>query len=453
MPKQVNSTQQEIKPDFMSIKPETLNNHILEFKDKVNTDFPLDVFPHRIKAMINATNEALNFPLEYTSCSTLFAISMAMGKDMKITPTASWDESGALWICLTGKAGAAKSPVLKYILKPIKALEKKAYKVFQDLLAEHNALSKEDKRASSEPVPINYYTQDSSPEALLDLHYKNPRGMPCVFDELISWWNNLNRYNTNSEGIYLTGWDGGGMKVHRIGRDPIFLDEMYIPIIGGTQPSKLASLARDGRDSSGLMARILFCFPDNCIKEKWSNTQLSHAHEIYWESVIQKIIELGSKGTIILKPSNEAYKTLAQWQQQNTNLVNTHGEGALAEAFNKAERQCLRLALILQVIYWACDESDLSQISTRAANGAIALVEYFKTQAEKVCEVIYDGNPLDRLPKNKRDFYCALPDEFAAKEAIEIGLKYNVKKSTFYRMAKIEGLFMKSNNSTYIKTA
>ncbi len=453
MPNQKNSSKKVINPAFSSLKPQTIKEHIQDLKDKIYAGFPLDVFPHRIKGMINATNEALNFPLEYTSCACLFAISMAIGKNIKITPREGWDENGSLWVCLVGRAGATKSPVLKYMLKPIKSLEKKAYRLFQDQLAEYKALSKDEKSAHSEPIPVNYYTQDSSPEALLELHAQNPRGLAYMCDELVSWWMNLNRYNTNSEGIFLTGWDGGGMKVNRIQRDPIFLDEMYIPIIGGTQPSKLISLAKDGRDSSGLMARILFCFPENTTKGKWNNISLSKNHEVYWEYVVTKIIEFSSKEPLKLKPSKEAYKLLEKWQHENATLVDLHGEGTLAEMFNKAERQCVRLALILQVLYWACGEDGLNQISTRAVNGAIALVECFKKQADKVCEVIYDGNPLDRLPKKKRDFYNALPDEFVSQDGIQLAESLGISRSSYYRMLNKEGLFSKSNHNSYIKTA
>jgi hypothetical protein len=444
---------QESPQAFTSIDSENLAAHLNEINVQAMTDFPLSAFPARIHDYITEINKAFNFPIEYIASTILFVLSLINAKSTKIIPKEGWEESSVLWLALIGKAGAAKSPVIKMITKPIMALEKKANLNYDQQLADYNALSKEAKAVQSPPTRVNFFTQDASIESLMQLHSENPRGIGICNDELSSWWGNLDRYQSNSEGVYLSAWDGSGNKINRLSRDSIYIDEMYVPVLGGTQPSKLQSLASDGRDSSGLMARILFCFPDNIRKGRWNKSNLNPSYAVYWENILLMIYERQADSNQRIPISKEAYEILEVWQHANAEQVDELGEGLQAEMFNKAERQCLRIALLLQVLYWACGEEDILNIGSRAIKHAIEITEYFKVQAKKVCDYLYESDPADKLPKRKREFYNALPDVFQAKEAIEIASKFNISRATFYRMTKIEGLLQKIGACEYTKTA
>ena len=236
--------------------------HVGEILDKRNnSEFPIDAFPHRLKHLVTATNESLNFPIEYTASSILYTTSVAIGTAYKIMPQSGWEEGASLWVALVGKAGAAKSPVLKYILKPLVVLEKKANLNYADAVAEYNNLSKADKANVKEPAPIRYFVQDVTSEALMVTLSNNPRGVGLKYDELVTFWGNLERYQGNNEGLYLSGWDGDSNKIDRISRPSIEIDEMYLPVIGGTQPSKLSNLAKGGRDSSGFVPSFSLLLP------------------------------------------------------------------------------------------------------------------------------------------------------------------------------------------------
>lgn len=451
-----NSNKNAVDPIFDSLStlnPEQVLSHISEIKTKVEDSFPIDVFPAKIKNMINSTNDVFSFPKEYTSGTILYVISVAMGNNFKIVPKEGWIESGALWVALIGKAGAVKSPVLRYVLEPLRILDTAVFDKYTEERKTYESLSKEEQAATDMPIEYSYVVQDVSPEKLMQLHAINQRGIGVVHDELVGLWTVFDRSQGANEGQFLTGWDGAGMKVNRLGRESTYINEMHIPIIGGTQPSKLFSLAKNGRDSSGFMARFLFCFNDDSKKGKWNDRTLSPSHALFWESVVIKIVEC-SNDTHRLNLSQEAYMLLQEWQHKNASQVDELGEGTLAEIYNKAERNCLRLALNLQILYWACDEGDNEMISVRAIRGAIKLMEYFKLQADKVCHYLYDSSPADRLPKKKKEFYLALPDVFTAREAVEIGAKHKISRSTFYRMAtSSKGLFKSTSSGTFMKVA
>jgi hypothetical protein len=73
----------------------------------------------------------------------------------------------------------------------------------------------------------------------------------------------------------------------------------------------------------------------------------------------------------------------------------------------------LRLALILEMMRYACNESDKQAISIEAVLGAIKLVEYFKSSAVKVNSILSNASPLDKHPADKQALYNALPDTFS----------------------------------------
>lgn len=430
---------------------EQLIEHLDEISNSAISDFPIQVFPNRIRKMILATNEALNFPIGYTSSAVLYATSLAIGKNYKVIPQAGWEEAASLWIALIGKAGAAKSPVLKYVLKPFVDLERKANVDYAEKAIRYNALNKKEKADAEEPWPVRYFVQDVTQEALMVTHQKNIRGVGLKFDELVSWWENLDRYSGNTEGLFLSGWDGDSNKIDRISRPSIEIDEMYLPIIGGTQPSKLFSLAKNGRESSGFMARILFCFPDDAKKGKWNDKQLSPEHLNYWEYIIKKLIDSDIRGKQKLRFTPKAYQIIKHWQHKNADAVNELGEGMLSEMYNKAERQCVRLSLILQMLYWASGEENKEVVDIRAVKGAIKLADYFKHQAKKVTDYLYESSPLDRMKNHYRDFYKALPDEFSREEAKVLGEKMKITGGTLNRFLANKEVFGKSGRSHYIK--
>ena len=448
------SDNQQISPqEFTSIGSEKIISHLNAVNEKARTGFPVEVFPTKIREFITAANAAYNFPMEYLASSILWAISLINARTTKVIPKTGWEESAVLWIALIGKAGSAKSPVIKLITKPIVDLDRIANQVYEQEMARYNSLSSEEKASEVLPVRKSFFTMDASIESLMRTHYENQRGIGVYFDELSAWWGNLDRYQSNSEGVYLSAWDGSGNKIDRLSRNSIYIEEMFVPVLGGTQPSKLQSLASEGRDSSGFMARILYCFPNNAMKGRWNKTQLDPSHLIYWTNILTIIYERDSSGIQKLPISDNAYDILEKWQHYNAEQVDELGEGLQAEMYNKAERQCIRIALLLQILYWACGEEDIQSVEPRAVKSAIAVTEYFKAQAKKVCDYLYDSNPADKLPKKKRDFYNALPDAFEAKVAIEIASAHKISRATFYRMTRTEGLFQKTGSKEYTKTA
>ena len=74
----------KLNPVFDDLNnPTTILNHFEELKKTVETEqkakqnpFPVEVFPKPIQEIITATNESLNFPIDFIGATILYAVSV-----------------------------------------------------------------------------------------------------------------------------------------------------------------------------------------------------------------------------------------------------------------------------------------------------------------------------------------------------------------------------------------
>jgi hypothetical protein len=101
----------------------------------------------------------------------------------------------------------------------------------------------------------------------------------------------------------------------------------------------------------------------------------------------------------------------------------------------------VRLALILEMMSYACNKSNKETISENSIKGALQLVEYFKNTAIKVSSIVSDFNPLENQPFDKQSLYKALPNSFTTEIGLEIARNMGVPERTFKRFLKHQELF------------
>jgi len=100
-----------------------------------------------------------------------------------------------------------------------------------------------------------------------------------------------------------------------------------------------------------------------------------------------------------------------------------------------------RLALILEMMRWACKESNKQAISIKSVEGALQLVEYFKRSSVKVYSIISNVNPLDKLPADKQRLYSSLPNTFTTVDGVQIAEKLGIPERTFKRFLSEKEFF------------
>jgi hypothetical protein len=170
--------------------------------------FPLHVFPSQVTNIIRATNECLNFPVDYIATSLCFTISVCIGNLFAAKVKEGWTERAILYVALIGRPGTNKSHPLSFALQPLFNYDNGMAVLHKAKLAEYEQiylLSKKEREEQGinglpeEPVQKKFVVSDITPECLAFVHDGNKRGICLYADELASWFKNFNRYSKGSE--------------------------------------------------------------------------------------------------------------------------------------------------------------------------------------------------------------------------------------------------------------
>lgn len=438
-----------------------------EIQERKANRFPVEVFPLPVQQVITATNENLNFPIDFIGASLLYAVSVAVGNTHSVEVKKGFQQSAVLYLAIVARAGTTKSHPLSFALQPIVEQDKRTYRQYEQQRQEYEkaaSLSKKEReqQAIDEPIkPVwqKFLLSDFTPEALAEVHKFNKRGIGVYVDELAGWFKNFNRYNKGSEmEFWLSQWSGKPINIDRKTGEPVFIPLPFISVAGTIQKGILNELAKDSRTQNGFIDRILFVIPDNIQKEYWSETDLPPVVSENWERIISNLLSLSVSNDDTLNPSPEvlkftpeAKKVLFEWQKANTDQSNEAESEALSGIFSKMDMYVLRLALNLEMLRYACNESDKQAVSIEAVQGAVKLVEYFKNSAVKVNSILTNASPLDKHPTDKQALYKALPDTFTTEIGLQIAEGLGVAERTFKYFLNEKELFTRISRGEYEK--
>lgn len=465
----------KMNPVFNDLdNPATFLNNVKELKKKLEAEhkaktnpFPVEVFPVAIQQIISATNESLNFPIDFVGASILYAVSVAIGNTHRIEHMKGWQENAVLYISLVGRAGTNKSHPFTFALNPIERRDNQKFNKYLKEKKEYDAITaapakERNQYGDGAPVPPiweQHLVTDFTPEALTDVHKFNQRGIGVFTDELASWFKNFNRYNKGSEEqFWLTNWSGKPLRINRKTSEPTYIPLPFISVAGTIQPGVLNELA-ENRTENGFLDRLLFVVPDNLKKEYWGETELRQEIIDSWQSIASNLLdmpivydgEINSPHPEILKFTDEAKARLFQWQRELTDFSNKTENDAISGIYAKIEVYAIRLALCLEMIRYACGESNKQSVGISSVEGAILLAEYFIKTAVKVHSIVSNADPLDRLPADKQNLYSALPETFTTSEGVQVAESMRMAKRTFMRFLNNRELFRWIRQGEYEK--
>lgn len=464
----------KLSPVFDDLSnPDTIFNHIEGFKKTIEAEhkakqnsFPFDVFPEPIQEIITATNKSLNFPIDFIGSSILYAASVSIGNTHRVEIMKGWQENAVIYLALVGRAGTNKSHPVSFALSPIEQRDNLKFQKYQSENLEYDTISaltkkEREQQGYNEPVkPIweQSLVSDFTPEALTEVHKFNKRGIGVYTDELASWFKNFGRYNKGSEEqFWLSVWSGKPIRVNRKTSEPIYIPLPFISVAGTIQPGVLNELA-DNRTENGFLDRLLFVVPDNLKKEYWSETELDPSIIETWKTIISTLLDMSiiqdetnNPQPEILRFTPEAKQLLFEWQKELTDQSNKPENEAISGIYAKIEMYAVRLALILEMLRYACNEGNKQAIGIEAMQGALKLVEYFKKTAIKVHSIISDASPLDKLPTDKQNLYNVLPDTFTTSEGVRVAKSMGMVERTFKRFLSNKELFNNHKRGEYEK--
>lgn len=465
----------KINPEFNELSnSETLINHINELKrnEQIEKDialnrFPVEVFPLPVQQIINATNENLNFPIDFIGSSMLYATSVAIGNTFGVEVKKGYQQNAVLYLAVVGPPGTNKSQPLSFAIEPIVEHDKGTYKHYEQQKLEYEKLINLTKKEREEqgyneplkPVWRKHLVSDFTPEALTDVHNFNKKGIGVYVDELAAWFKNFNRYNKGSEQeFWLSVWSGKPINIDRKTGEPVFIPKPFISVVGTIQNNVLSDLTKDSRSENGFIDRLLFAIPNDLKKEYWSENEIDPLFIENWNSIIFNILDLqiqydDTQNPIpkLLRFTPEAHKSLYEWQREITDISNEPGNEVLRGIYAKMEMYAIRLALILELMRFACNNSPVHDIGLESVQGAIKLAEYFKNSAIRVHSIVSSDNPIDKLSMDKKNLYDALPDEFKTSEGVKIAIELGFAERTFKYFLKSRELFLNTERGEYKK--
>lgn len=405
---------------------ELCNRIRMEAEHTGDTGFPLDVFPQTVQSIILDMATYENYKAEFIATSMLSAVSAALGGTYRIRIKGDWLSNGALYIILVGRPGLGKTPPLEAAFRPIRKHDYALFKAYAAELETWKAAGENGKK----PVLKRTIVSDFTPESLMMTHNNNPRSVVILVDEIMGMFNSANRY-TNGQLIeqLLTAWSGGALDVTRVSNAvPVHIEHPCINIIGGTQTKRVHELLRKGFEENGLLDRILFVFPKSPQISPWINRdddgERMSAAATKWENIINKVFALNydteaeEKIPHVLSMDRDAKEYFFSWWNRKVERINQIEDDAEVDSREmKHPAHVARLALIIQVLRYASDESHLQFVDIISLKAAIRLNDYFEDSYIRLRSFVAN----DTYEEPPKVLLSLLPDTFDTKTAIAIG--------------------------------
>jgi hypothetical protein len=399
--------------DFAWAEPDMA---VLRLHRRRPPSLPIMVFgPEWCRWIENAASAAA-CPADYVAGPLLASVSALIGNARWAQATPGWAEPPHLWVGSVGDSGAGKSPGADCLTRSVlPKIEAKMAADFPDQLREWRAVSEVDAAkqeawkaevrsaaragkppplaplasVSPEPQQPRLRQNDVTIEKVAELlGSAAPKGLLIVRDELAGWIGGMNAYNDAGRTFWVEAYGGRPYRVERKKNpEPINVPRLAVAVHGGTQPDKLAVLMRDADD--GLLARMLWIWPapipfrlgEAPTHVPWVIAALDRLRELdlhrQSEAPEPVMVPLAKDA----RPLLEAFGCEMQERQ-------TSAGGLLCSAYGKARGQALRLALVLEYMWW-CGEDGMApppvEITARAFTAAAHLLgDYFMPMAEGV---------------------------------------------------------------------
>jgi hypothetical protein len=243
-------------------------------------------------------------------------------------------------------------------------------------------------------------TTDATTEALADLLAANPRGVAYVCDELTGWTRSMNQYK-GSKGsdrqFWLSLWNGSPFIINRRGRKhPLPVDAPFVGVVGGLPPSVLRELVADEQShQDGFVHRILFSFPEH-VPLAYTEDGISPANQQALDTVVQRLWALeptsdedGQLEPVVIPFSALGKEVWRSWITEHYVQEEEFGlQDSLRGAWAKMSGYAARLALILQMCRWACDEALIDAVDETSMAGAAQLIDYFKAHVRRIYQYL-----------------------------------------------------------------
>lgn len=352
------------------------NDHRLRVQN-----FPVQLFPTEISQFIVCKHQYLNTNMEFTGSAILSVLFSLLGK-MNVTAVNQWEEPCIGWFGLVGGSGSGKTPAINSAIQPIQSIDLSNYNKWkEDATPNQNV----------EQIIATDITYESLVERLL-----NNQAMLGVYDELLSFKSDMNRYKSgDTESKFLSMWNGAPLSINRkSSQEYTLVPEPRYNVIGGLQPSLLKIAFPQKSQSNGMMSRMLFAI-DSEGPQKMSKSEIPLKVSTDYYDLIKRIHVAtsaeGFKKRRNLCFDTEAKEFFREWSDSITLkiLQNSKSSENLKRGTIKMRSYFIRFAGLFEVLNSISNYESIAEIvSINSVRKAGELCDFYLVNLIQILDLV-----------------------------------------------------------------
>jgi hypothetical protein len=383
----------------------------------------LDKLPTENKEFIEQAFIHKRIPKEYLLSSILFAYSNAAGLAFSLQQ-GGYTNYGNLYFALIGSRGDSKSPAMSLATDVLNQSDNEEYELFENNKKEQQSFMQE-----SSDIQIadrkQFFVQNSTIEAAMFAHYKNPYSLGLFVDEL-SFLNDKMANKNSSEGsqwksFFLQGFTNQHIDISRKTTDSYRMKSSYPTLLGSIQIQLLPKLFDNGNLESGFIDRILFT-PRLTSNEKLSKVRLSQNIIDGYNANVKNLLHYRksieeSKTSLLLKLGKDAEKLLHDYVQ-NLILKQQHLPSLQKEYNSKLQINIYKLTIVLHLLINSSGSTYQNEITINTVDLAICVNEFYFTNFKLITSSCVKS--LDEKTFNDELFKKAINNGAAQRDVIAI---------------------------------
>lgn len=259
------------------------------------------------------------------------------------------------------------------------------------------------------PPLLRYIVNDATPEALEKVQADNPKRLLFFCDEISRLAAQLTRTGwQNMRGQLLEAWTGYIPHTSdRILRGSTHVSGSCLSLLGGIQPSALAKLIQDQRDSGddGFIQRFTFLVAPDELPYKIVDTEPNTTAQDYYKKICNTLAdeafwtnfpgEKTEDGSSQLHFCTDAQQRFYDWLQNLDNLRRLESDPIMQGALSKVGGETAALAALLSLCDSIAFQSISAVVNMPYLQMAIGLYEKILTHWRKVLKTVAETTKQD----------------------------------------------------------
>ena len=214
------------------------------------------------------------------------------------------------------------------------------------------------------------------------------------------------------------------------------------------QTTRVHELVDKGYKDNGLLDRIIFVYPSSQEISDWqmdeeSTSSSFEKYSALWEDVINRICEIcfttdenndcALQNVLNFSPEAGAYFT--NWRNDLIHKVNQIKDDSMVDSrVMKTPIIAARLALVFQILRWACGEVHKDFVDIDSIKSAIRLSSYLEDCYSNIQKFML----MESIEPQKKELLDNVPVVFSTAEAIQAGKEVGLsERSVMYMLVNL----------------